>query len=106
MSDEEPSKFLRLEVFVQAEPWMDKANCKGLGADAFILERGASPDIGYAACNGCTVRSECKSFQRRTGSVGIWGGELTSEPPTEQEIANANQEHLAKKSIIMRRRRA
>lgn len=97
-SDEELAALLL--HYVRQEDWQTKANCRGLGADAFVLDRGVSPDLAYMTCAGCTVRAECKAFQVRTGSVGIWGGELTSEPPTNAEVGEANRKVNHQKIVM------
>lgn len=55
---------------------MDNSACKGLDPDVFQLEQGQSARGAREVCNSCEVSSECLEYGLRTGSVGVWGGEV------------------------------
>lgn len=69
-------------MFVRREPWVDRAKCRGLNPDLFILGKGGRPDGAIACCNGadgappCPVKKECLEHGINTGSEGVWGGEF------------------------------
>lgn len=61
-------------LFVRPE-WYDRANCHGVGAGLFYVERGASAVEAIAVCRDCEVRSECLRLALdRREIFGIWGG--------------------------------
>ena len=72
----------------QGEPWMARAACRGYGPtpeepnrpNPFFPERGQSTQLAYEMCASCPVAEMCGQYQRRTGSVGIWGGTYTEHP--------------------------
>lgn len=58
---------------------MEDAECRrrpDLSPDDFILDRGQSSKPAKSACNACPVSKECVDYAHRTGSLGIWGGEV------------------------------
>ncbi len=73
--EEDPS-FRAFKLALAGEPWMDDSNCKGLGPDRFQLEQGHSARKAREVCISCTVTEECLEYGLRTGSVGVWGGEV------------------------------
>ena len=58
--------------------WHARAACRGAGADAFVVSRGANHAVmnrARAICNVCPVRRECLDFALADmDCVGIWGG--------------------------------
>jgi hypothetical protein len=69
-----------IRFLLQPEPWREHAECRnpvrGLTPADFILDRGQSSRPAKEACAACTVQEECVDYAHRTGSVGIWGGEI------------------------------
>ena len=61
---------------IQPEPWMDESSCKGLDPAMFHMEQGQSATKAKEICNSCLVSSECLDYGRRTGSIGVWGGQV------------------------------
>jgi WhiB family redox-sensing transcriptional regulator len=63
------------------EGWREHANCKGINANLFFPEQGASGrdvDAAKLVCAGCTVRRPCLQYALDNYEmIGIWGG--TSE---------------------------
>jgi hypothetical protein len=81
--------------------WMDRGNCRpgsGVTPDDFVFDpsnirkKPYSKALDYkieaakAVCRGCSVRSECGDYASKTGSVGIFGGELHTRIKTPQVI--------------------
>lgn len=55
--------------------WQDYANCRGVDADLFFPERGASTRKAKAICAACEVRAQCLEYAITHGEkFGIWGG--------------------------------
>lgn len=63
--------------------WQERAECRKPWVDPewFFPGRGKSNDIEMAkfTCFVCKVSEQCNEYQARTGSIGIWAGELYSE---------------------------
>ncbi len=74
MIEDEPLDDFKLAL--SPEPWMQKSNCKGLDPGMFQLEQGQSARKARKVCEGCDVTEECLDYGLRTGSVGVWGGEV------------------------------
>jgi WhiB family redox-sensing transcriptional regulator len=63
--------------YLQDEPWMAEAACRGMSVGTFFPERGGSHREAKNTCAACPVRSECADYAQRTGtSYGIWGGHV------------------------------
>ena len=71
--------------------WMDRRFCAGVDVNVFVFDlwntrrgpvRPSSPvlrakiDAAKEICQGCPVTQECLAYGKRTGSVGIFGGEV------------------------------
>jgi WhiB family redox-sensing transcriptional regulator len=58
--------------------WHARAACRGIGADRFVIGRGANLATtarAKAVCSGCPVTAECLDFALADpDAVGIWGG--------------------------------
>ncbi len=49
--------------------------CRGIDADIFFPERGASTRLAKAVCRKCEVSEECLEYAVNNGEkFGIWGG--------------------------------
>lgn len=72
-----------LRFYLQPEPWMDYAACKGMGPDLFFPKRGQPKRPGLAVCARCPVTAECGEYAVRSESEdGIWGGFLRTRGMT------------------------
>jgi WhiB family transcriptional regulator, redox-sensing transcriptional regulator len=59
------------------QPWMVRANCRGMTTNDFFPERGENRANAAArqVCDGCAVRDECIQFALDNNeTAGIWGG--------------------------------
>ncbi len=65
-----------LSWLVQPEPWMNNGACKGLDPGMFHMEQGQSAVKAREVCDTCSVQMECREYAERTGSVGVWGGQV------------------------------
>lgn len=55
--------------------WWEWANCKGLDAELFFVERGASTLEAKEVCRACVVRQDCLDYAvANDDGFGIWGG--------------------------------
>jgi WhiB family redox-sensing transcriptional regulator len=55
--------------------WFRAANCRGVNAELFFPERGASTREPKEVCRACTVREDCLEFAlANVEKFGIWGG--------------------------------
>ncbi|CAN5911423.1 hypothetical protein BH23ACT2_BH23ACT2_18440 [soil metagenome] len=61
-----------LGALAQRPAWHASAACRGVGAELFFPERGASTDDARALCAVCPVVDECRSAGE--GEQGVWGG--------------------------------
>lgn len=60
--------------------WVSRGNCRGIPADLFFPERGASTTDARAVCAGCVVREECLEYALANDiRFGIWGGHSERE---------------------------
>jgi WhiB family redox-sensing transcriptional regulator len=67
-----------LEDFLQRPEWHERAACRGVGVDVFVVGRGEQYDTGRLLCEGCVVREECLEVALADPELrGLWGG--TSE---------------------------
>lgn len=72
--DEDPPS---LEALLNRPKWHQRAACRGVGVDAFIVSRGR-PYSQRELCEDCPVRREClKTALADPDLQGLWGG--TSE---------------------------
>jgi|SRR4051794_23894321 hypothetical protein len=58
---------------------MDSGICRIEHADPsmFVLDRGfTAQPARQKYCGRCDVRADCLEYGKRTGSVGVWGGEV------------------------------
>lgn len=55
---------------------MEQSSCKGLDPDLFHMEQGQSAAKAREVCDACPVSSECLEYGQRTGSIGVWGGQV------------------------------
>lgn len=58
------------------DEWRERARCRGLDPDMFILDRGTSSAPGRAVCSKCPVRDECDAYAIENGETGVWGGRI------------------------------
>lgn len=63
-------------IALQPEEWMQAAACRGLDPNLFQLEQGQSARKPRETCDTCKVEDDCLEYALRTGSVGVWGGEV------------------------------
>ena len=71
-----------LDELVRRPAWHQQAACRGIGADAFIIDRGAQyEDHARQLCAGCSVRHECLDTALANGdtTTGLWGGTTPTE---------------------------
>lgn len=61
---------------IQPEPWMEHSSCRGLDPAMFHMEQGQSAGKAREVCNSCPVSTECLNYGQRTGSIGVWGGQV------------------------------
>jgi WhiB family redox-sensing transcriptional regulator len=59
--------------------WMDRANCRNQGPEAFFPERFAvnmrnKINAAKALCEACEVKPECLSYALEFEPLGVWGG--------------------------------
>lgn len=65
----------------QAEPWIEYADCRSIGTDAFYPEMGDSWTEAIEVCEACPVRLLCLDYAMRSEidrpakhRFGIFGG--------------------------------
>jgi hypothetical protein len=70
-----------LGELVRRPEWHRQAACRGVGADAFIIDRGAQyEDSVRQLCAGCSVRQEClETALANADTTGLWGGTTPTE---------------------------
>jgi WhiB family redox-sensing transcriptional regulator len=62
-------------LFTPRPEWYERANCRGLGAGLFYLDRGVDDSTAKAVCAGCEVRTQCLTEAlERHEMYGVWGG--------------------------------
>jgi len=55
--------------------WKLKGSCRGLDADLFFPDRGASTRLAKSVCRKCPVQEECLEYAvNNREKFGIWGG--------------------------------
>jgi hypothetical protein len=72
MTPEAPDATVTLEEFLQRPEWHKWAACRGVGADAFVVDRGARYSR-RELCTGCTVREQCLEVALRQVLAGHLG---------------------------------
>lgn len=67
---------------------MDQAQCRKekVPVKNFFPVRGESRKIAKATCAKCPVATECENYAERTGSLGIWNGQVRSPKVHDEEI--------------------
>jgi hypothetical protein len=71
-----------LDELVRRPVWHPHAACRGAGADAFIVDRGAQyEESARQLCAGFSVRQECLETALAYGdtTTGLWGGTTPTE---------------------------
>ena len=70
-----------VDLHIDAQPWMESANCLGTDPEAFFPEKGGSTREAKAVCSRCTVAAECLDYALEGTTsysspffFGIWGG--------------------------------
>lgn len=63
-----------VKFFVEEEPWMREASCKGTDSTLFFPDKGGSTSEAKKLCNSCPVAWECDEYAHRTHSSGVWAG--------------------------------
>lgn len=58
------------------EPWKAHAACRGQDPDLFFPKQGQHTAKGRMICLACVVKAQCDEYAARTGSEGVWAGEL------------------------------
>lgn len=67
-------------TIVKERTWVDRAACKGMGADLFFPELGEDTRPAKEVCQGCPVRAECYAYSLEISTHhGIWGGKSERE---------------------------
>jgi len=64
------------ELLFDEQPWRPEAACIDADPSLFVLEQGQSAAKAKAFCRRCPVMDECYAYGMRTGSVGVWGGQV------------------------------
>ena len=55
--------------------WKLRGACRGLDADIFFPDRGASTRLAKTVCRRCEVQEECLEYAvNNREKFGIWGG--------------------------------
>lgn len=55
--------------------WKLQGSCRGLDADLFFPDRGASTRLAKSVCRKCPVQEECLEYAvNNREKFGIWGG--------------------------------
>jgi len=77
ISGEQSDPFAWVASLTRRPQWMERAACRGAGADAFVVGRGANGAAmarARAVCATCSVTDECLSFAMADPDLtGIWG---------------------------------
>jgi WhiB family redox-sensing transcriptional regulator len=71
-----------LDELVRRPAWHQHAACRDVGADAFIIDRGAQYEEGARLlCAGCPVRQQClqTALEHGDATTGLWGGTTPAE---------------------------
>lgn len=68
---------------------MERAQCRQekTPTKEFFPVRGASRKEAKSVCSRCPVGSDCQEYAKRTGSLGIWNGEIRKPHPEESNEA-------------------
>jgi WhiB family redox-sensing transcriptional regulator len=66
------------DFLVRPEPWKQFAACRGKDPDLFFPRQGQHSRKAKLICDICVVKTSCDEYAERTGSEGVWGGELRS----------------------------
>jgi hypothetical protein len=64
-------------ILAESMEWMKRARCRGVGTEAFFVERGAMHRAQEAVklyCSLCVVRTSCLNFALDNNCKGLWGG--------------------------------
>jgi len=79
MAPDAPDETLTLEDFLKRPEWHQRAACRGVGVDQFIVGRGGGQyDAARELCAVCPVRTECLETALADPELqGMWGA--TSE---------------------------
>lgn len=71
---------LGLAEFLQKpEPWKKDAACRGEDPAIFFPRQGQHSRKAKLICLSCVVREQCREYAERTGSEGIWSGEVRTQ---------------------------
>lgn len=74
MDPEAPDAPVTLEDFLHRPEWHQRASCRGVGVEAFIIDRGRQYSR-RELCETCPVRQECLEVALADESLqGMWGG--------------------------------
>jgi WhiB family redox-sensing transcriptional regulator len=71
-----------LDELIRRPAWHQRAACRGVGVDLFIIGPGAQyEDSARQLCAGCTERQECLESALAHGdtTTGLWGGTTPAE---------------------------
>lgn len=80
MMEGEPDPLDVLAELMRPPAWHARAACRGMGTEAFIIDRGVRPAEGRAVCATCSVTAECLAAGLADkDSVGLWGGTTAQE---------------------------
>lgn len=79
-------RITRGQAKATAREWMAQARCRGMGPDAFYVERFDDAGVVEAKllCTECTVRAECLAYGM-SERFGIWGGLTELERRNERQ---------------------
>jgi WhiB family redox-sensing transcriptional regulator len=76
ISNDESDPFAWLAELTRRPSWHSLAACRGMGADGFVIGRGANANsMARAICSRCPVTVECLDYAlANMDTTGIWGG--------------------------------
>ena len=80
MAPEAPEEALTLEAFLHRPEWHQRAACRGVGVDAFVIPHGSQYGTTRELCQGCPVRQECLDVALADILLdGLWAGTTPAE---------------------------
>lgn len=77
MASDDGRTLVTLDDLLQRPEWHLRAECRGMGIEAFFPGRGSSTDAARAVCERCEARAECLCWalaESEREVLGVWGG--------------------------------